>query len=275
MKKGRIKLFFTYVELIIVAVIVLIPVLWIIGSSLGNSSSLASAKMIPDIPTINHYFELFTKTKFKLWYLNTLKVATINMLCSTIISTLSAYVFSRFRFKGKRPGLMAILVIQMFPSFMSMTAIYILYHNFGLLDNLYALALIYITGQIPYNTWLMKGYLSGVSQTLDEAAMIDGASKLQVFVKIIIPLTFPMITFLAVTTFMAPWMDYILPRLLISSDSKKTLAIGLYELISGNTNNNYTMFASGAILVAVPITILYMCLQKYLIYGITAGATKE
>lgn len=170
---------------------------------------------------------------------------------------------------------MSIMVIQMFPSFMSMTALYILFQNFGLLNNLYGLALIYIGGQIPYNTWLMKGYLGGIPFSLDEAALIDGATRMQIFRKVIIPLALPMITFLAVTTFMSPWMDYVLPRLLISSDSKKTLAVGLYELISGDTNNNYTMFASGAILVAVPITILYMALQKYLIYGITAGATKE
>jgi arabinogalactan oligomer/maltooligosaccharide transport system permease protein len=126
----------------------------------------------------------------------------------------------------------------MFPTFMSMTAIYILFQNFGLLDNLYGLALIYIAGQIPYNTWLMKGYMTGIPKTLDEATMLDGATKLQIFRKVIIPLAIPMITFLAVSTFMTPWMDFILPRLLISSDTKKTLAVGLYELINGNTNNN-------------------------------------
>lgn len=273
--RKHIKMFFIYLELIIVAIIVLIPVLWIVGSSFGNSSSLANAKMIPENPTIQNYVRLFKDTNFKLWYGNTLKVATVNMICSTIISTLSAYVFSRFRFKGKKLGLMAIMVIQMFPSFMAMTAIYVLYQNFGMLDNIYALALTYIAGQIPFNTWLMKGSLDGVSKSLDEAAMIDGASRLQIFIKIIIPLSMPMITFLAVNTFMSPWMDYVLPRLLISSDKKKTLAVGLYELISGDTNNSYTLFASGAILVAVPITILYMCLQRYLIYGVTAGATKE
>lgn len=271
----KIKTVLIYAELILVAVIILVPVMWIVGSSFGNSTSLASASMIPKEPTLRNYQLLFEKTNFKQWYLNTLKIAIVNMVCSTILSTLTAYVFSRFRFKGKTVGLMSIMVIQIFPSFMSMTALYILFQNFGLLDNLYGLALIYIGGQIPYNTWLMKGYLSGIPFSLDEAALIDGATRLQIFRIIIIPLALPMITFLAVTTFMSPWMDYVLPRLLISSDHKKTLAVGLYELISGNTNNNYTMFAAGAILVAVPITVLYMALQKYLIYGITAGATKE
>lgn len=264
-----------YIELVIVALIILIPVVWIIGSSLGRSSSLASAKIIPDRPTLNNYVRLFKETKFAKWYVNTLQVAIINMIASTLISTLTAYVFSRFRFRGKKGVLMGIMVLQMFPTYMSMTAIFILYQNFGILDNLYALTLTYIAGQIPYNTWLMKGYMSGMSKSLDEAAMLDGATKLQIFTKVILPLSTPMITFVAVSTFMTPWMDYILPRLLLRSESKKTLAVGIYDLINSDTNNNYTMFASGAILVAVPIAILYMALQKYLIYGITAGGTKE
>lgn len=273
--KSRLLDVLIYIELITVAIIILGPVLWIFGSAFGNTTSLASSKMIPDSPTLKNYLSLLKTTNFKLWYGNTLKVATVNMICSTLISTLTSYVFSRFSFRGKKSGLMSIMILQMFPTFMSMTAIYILFQNFGLLDNLYGLALVYIAGQIPYNTWLMKGYLTGIPKSLDEAAMLDGATKLQVFFRIIIPLALPMITFLAVSTFMSPWMDYILPRLLISSDSKKTLAVGLYDFINGNTNNNYTMFAAGSTLVAVPITILYMCLQKYLIYGITAGATKE
>ena len=264
-----------YLEIIAVAIIVLVPVLWIIGTSFDNSSSLATSSIIPKNPTLNNYKKLFRSTDFLLWYGNTLKIAIVNMICSVLITTLTAYVFSRFKFKGKKASLMGIMVLQMFPSFMAMTAIYILFLNFGILDNLYGLALTYIAGQIPYNVWLMKGYLSGIPMSLDEAAMLDGATRLQIFKKIIIPLAFPMITFLAVSTFMAPWMDYILPRLLITSDSKKTLAVGLYDLISSDANNQYTQFAAGAVLVAVPITILYVALQKHLIYGITAGSTKE
>jgi len=264
-----------YLEIIAVAIIVLVPVLWIVGTSFDNSSSLATSSIIPKNPTLNNYKKLFAGTDFLIWYGNTLKIAVVNMICSVFITTLTAYVFSRFKFRGKKQSLMLIMVLQMFPSFMAMTAVYVLFLNFGLLDNLYGLALTYIAGQIPYNVWLMKGYLGGIPMSLDEAAMLDGASRLQIFRKIIIPLAFPMITFLAVSTFMAPWMDYVLPRLLISSDSKKTLAVGLFDLISSDANNQYTQFAAGAVLVAVPITILYVALQKHLIYGITAGSTKE
>jgi arabinogalactan oligomer / maltooligosaccharide transport system permease protein len=264
-----------HIELLILAIIVLIPVIWIIGSSLGNTTSLASSKMIPDNVTLNNYKSLISETNYILWYKNTFFVAIVTMIFSVIISTFTAYIFSRFSFKGKKNGLLTMLVLQMFPSFLGMTAIYILFLTFGLLDNLWGLIIVYVAGQIPFNTWLMKGYLGNIPKSLDEAAMLDGASKFRIFFTIIIPLSIPIITFVAVSTFMGPWMDYIFPRLILSSDTKKTLAVGLFDFINGNTNNNYTMFASGAVLVALPITILYMSLQKYLIAGATAGATKE
>jgi arabinogalactan oligomer/maltooligosaccharide transport system permease protein len=263
-----------YVLLVAVAIVVIFPIIWIIGSSFGESSGLANATPFPKNPTIIHYKELFDKTKFSLWYWNTFKIAVLNMIFSVLLSTSAAYVFSRFKFKGKRFGMIAMLVLQMFPSFMGMIAIYILFLNFGLLDNHLGLVLVYAAGQIPFNTWLIKGYLGAVPKALDESAMIDGATKTQIFFKIILPLSKPILTFVALTQFMAPWMDFILPRLLISSNEKKTLAIGLFDLIKGQTNQNFTMFAAGAVLVAVPITILYVWLQKYIIQGVTAGANK-
>ncbi|WP_315906029.1 sugar ABC transporter permease [Priestia koreensis] len=281
-KKGtpglKIKSFFIttliYIELIIVGAAVLFPIIWIVGSSFGESSGLANATAIPEHPTIIHYKELIEKTKFLAWYWNTFKIAVLNMIFSVLLSTSTAYIFSRFKFKGKKVGLMSILILQMFPSFMGMIALYILFLNFGLLNSHMGLVIIYAAGQIPFNTWLIKGYLQSVPKSLDESAMIDGATKTQIFFKIIMPLSKPILTFVALTQFMAPWMDFILPRLLISSNEKKTLAIGLFDLIKGNTNTNFTMFAAGAILVAVPITLLYIFLQKYLISGLTAGANK-
>jgi len=197
------------------------------------------------------------------------------MVGSVFISTLTSYVMSRFRFKGRLSGLLSIMVLQMFPSFLTMTALYILFLNFGMLDRLESLMLVYIAGQIPFSTWLMKGYLDGIPRSLDEAAQIDGASKIKIFYKIIMPLSFPMITFLAISQFMGPWMDIIFPRLLITSESKKTLAVGLFDLINNNTNNNFTQFAAGAVLVAVPFTLLYVFLQKFIVQGIASAANKE
>jgi len=264
-----------YSLLIVISISILYPVIWIVGSSFNPGSSLASATAIPKHPTLENFVRLFRETDYKQWYLNTLSIAVVNMIVSVLLVGTMGYVFARLKFKGKNVGLLTILILQMFPSFMGMIAIYVFFLNFGLLNQPLALVLIYSAGQIPYNTWLIKGYLKNVSISLDEAAQIDGATKFQIYTKIILPIMFPILTFVAITQFMAPWFDYILPSFLISSTEKKTLAVGLYEMINTQTNTNFTMFAAGSVLIAAPVAILYLFLQKYLISGLSAGANKE
>lgn len=267
--------FGVYALLIFMALLVLTPIAWIIGASFNPMSSLLSATAFPENPTVLHYVKLIKETKFVYWYANTLKIALINMAISVVLTSMTSYVFSRFRFKGKRAGLLSILILQMFPSFMGMMATYNILWQLNLLDTHFGLILTYAAGQIPYNTWLVKGYLSNIPRSLDEAAKLDGASNLRIFTQIVLPLMKPILIFVALSQFITPWMDFIFPRMILSSPEKKTLAIGLYDMINANTNNNFTTFAAGAILVAVPITILYVCLQKYLIQGVTAGANKS
>ena len=257
------------------ALLVLTPIVWIIGASFNPMSSLLSATAFPENPTVLHYVKLIKETKFVYWYANTLKIALINMAISVVLTSMTSYVFSRFRFKGKRAGLLSILILQMFPSFMGMMATYNILWQLNLLDTHFGLILTYAAGQVPYNTWLVKGYLANIPRSLDEAAKLDGASNLRIFTQIVLPLMKPILIFVALSQFITPWMDFIFPRMILSSPEKKTLAIGLYDMINANTNNNFTTFAAGAILVAVPITILYVCLQKYLIQGVTAGANKS
>ncbi len=264
-----------YALLIVIAVSILYPVIWIVGASFNQGTSLASATAIPKSPTLNNYINLFKKTHYERWYLNTLSIAVANMIVSVVLVGTTGYVFARLKFAGKKVRLLTILILQMFPSFMGMIAIYVLFLNFGLLNEPLALVIIYSAGQIPYNTWLIKGYLKNVSVSLDEAAQIDGATKLQVYLKVVLPIMFPILTFVAVTQFMAPWFDYILPSFLISSTEKKTLAVGLYELINSQTNTNFTMFAAGSVLIAAPVAVLYLFLQRYLVEGLSAGANKE
>ena len=264
-----------YALLIFMALLVLTPIVWIIGASFNPMSSLLSATAFPENPTVLHYVKLIKETKFVYWYANTLKIALINMAISVVLTSMTSYVFSRFRFKGKRAGLLSILILQMFPSFMGMMATYNILWQLNLLDTHFGLILTYAAGQVPYNTWLVKGYLSNIPRSLDEAAKLDGASNLRIFTQIVLPLMKPILIFVALSQFITPWMDFIFPRMILSSPEKKTLAIGLYDMINANTNNNFTTFAAGAILVAVPITILYVCLQKYLIQGVTAGANKS
>lgn len=224
--------------------------------------------------SLRQYGRLFNDTQYLQWYKNTFKIAVINMILSVILTVSAAYVFSRFNFKGKKLGLITILILQVFPSFMGMVAIYTLLSQLKLLNTHLGLILVYAGGQIPYNTWLVKGYFDTIPHSLDEAARIDGASHMRTFFTVIMPLARPILVFAALTNFMGPWMDFIFPRLVIRSKEKFTLAIGLFDMISGRQNNQFTMFAAGAVLVAIPITILFMILQKYLTEGLSAGAVK-
>ncbi|MDF2820462.1 MAG: sugar transporter permease [Clostridiales bacterium] len=267
--------FLLYLELIIVCLIVIIPIIWIVTSSFNNSSGLASATLIPEKWTLNNYVKLFQGTNYGLWFKNTLMIAVTNALVSVTVIVITAWVLSRFNFRGKKTGLMTLLLLSMFPSFLSMTAIYVLFLTFGLLNKPIALVIIYSAGAIPYNVWLVKGYLDGVSKSLDEAAYIDGCTRFKAFFRVTLPLSMPIVTYVIVTQFMAPWMDYILPNLLLSKDSNRTLAVGLVALINEAESTQFTTFAAGAVLIALPISVLFIVFQKYLVKGISAGANKE
>ena len=263
-----------YALLVLISTVILIPVIWIVLASFNSGTSLFSSSLIPKEPTLIHYKELFTETDFPKWYMNTLKIATVNMIISVLLTTLSAYAFSRFKFKGRKQGLMAMMILQMFPGFLAMTAIYILLSKLGLLNSHWGLILVYAGGQIPYNTWLCKGYFDGIPDSLDESAKIDGASNLFIFAKIILPLARPIITLVALTNFMGPWFDFIFPQIILKSSDKKTLAMGLFEWVQKQQNTSFTRFAAGSILVALPITLLYVYLQKHIVAGLASGATK-
>ena len=266
-----------YFFLVAVVLLVLYPLLFTVSSAFSEGDALAglSAYPFPQQFSLRQFNRLFHDTKYLNWYLNTLKIAAVNSALSVCITTVSAYIFSRFRFKAKKPMLMGMLILQMFPSFAGMIALYVLVWRLGLLDTHLGLILVYAAGQIPYNTWLIKGYLDTVPRSLDEAARVDGAGYFRTFLKIILPIARPMVTFLAVTSFTGPWMDFILPRLLIKSDAKKTLAIGLFDMINGRERTNFTMFAAGAVLVAVPFMILFAINQQYMTQVLASGAVKE
>ncbi len=274
-----------YGEITLVAVIVIVPVVYIFGLAFSNIQSNIPNTIWPENPNFGAFTYLFEETKFFRWYGNTLIIALINMLVGTVLITGAAYVFARFSFKGKKAGLLTILVLQAFPSFMGLIAMYVLFWTFDLLGKPWALSILYIGGSIPGNLWLIKGFLSQIPKDLDESAMIDGANKVQIFTQIILPLSVPILTFVAVSMFMGPWMDYMLPGYLLNYYPRNagvgydvtnqwTLAVGLYKFINDLNYIHYSAFAAGALLVGLPITILYMVFQKYLIEGIMAGATK-
>ncbi|WP_430697266.1 sugar ABC transporter permease [Metabacillus mangrovi] len=274
MKKKKWTNLFIYLFLGLIAISVLYPVYWIIIGSLNPGNSLFSTKLFPDRLTLEHFRYLFAETDYVIWYKNTLMIAFFNMVISTVLVVTAAYAFSRFRFPGRQQGLMAMLILQMFPGFMGMIAVYILLLQLGLLDNLWGMILVYAGGSIPFGAWLVKGYFDGLPKGLEEAAKLDGASHLQIFWKIMLPLSKPIMVFIAISNFIGPWMDFIFARLLLRSDENKTLAIGLYEMVTGRGNSEFTTFAAGAVLVAIPITLLFLLSQRFMEDGLRAGATK-
>ncbi|EHT3696508.1 sugar ABC transporter permease [Staphylococcus pseudintermedius] len=257
-------------------VVILYPLLWTFGISLNPGTTLYGAKMIPDNATFANYIYLLTdeNSQYLTWYKNTLLVASANALFSVIFVTLTSYAFSRYRFVGRKYGLITFLILQMFPVLMAMVAIYILLNTIGLLDSLLGLTLVYIGGSIPINAFLVKGYFDTIPKELDESAKIDGASHMRIFFQIMLPLAKPILAVVALFNFMGPFMDFILPKILLRSPEKYTLAVGLFNFINHQYANNFTVFAAGAIMIALPISIVFLFLQKYLVSGLTAGATK-
>ncbi|MEY4480239.1 MAG: hypothetical protein RLZZ267_917 [Bacillota bacterium] len=273
--KVRIGLILSYAALIALVIIALYPIVWIVAASFREGTSLYSTELFPRKITLDHYYELFTSKEYMYtrWYTNTLQVAFLTMIFTTTIVTISGYVLSRFRFGMRKTLLSSILILGMFPSFMSLTAIYVMLVQLKLYDNLYALVGIYSAGALM-GSFQVKGFFDTIPKSLEESAKLDGASNFQVMRLIMLPLSKPLLVFIALTSFTGAWTDFILARLLIQTPEKQTLAVGLYDLVSTVQTSNATLFATGAVLIAVPITVLFIVLQKYLVSGMMAGAEK-
>lgn len=263
----------TYLILIIVAIIFLFPCLWLILASFSKSGSIYSFDgFFPNEYSLDTFRLLFTDISmynYPMWFKNTLFVAIMSCVIGTFLVILTAYTMSRFNFKAKKSIMKTTLVLGMFPSFMGMIAIYIIMTQFGLINKLWGLILIYSAGA-PMGYLTQKGFFDTIPISVDEAARIDGATNFQVFWKINLPLSMPIIVYTALTSFTFPWSDYILPKLLLKEKNLYTVAIGLMNL--GDTE--FARFAAGSIFIAVPIVILYFFLIRYMISGMTSGAVK-
>ncbi|BDC97458.1 sugar ABC transporter permease [Treponema saccharophilum] len=265
-----------YVIFLAISFLVLYPLVYVVAGAFSPGNSIAAMSIVPfgDGFTVAHFADLFTKTDYGRWFANTLAISLATSAATVVVSSLSAYVFSRFSFRLKKPFLMSLLILQIFPSFVGMIAIYVILLRCGGLDTLWGLVLVYTAGNIPYNTWLVKNYMDTVSRNLDEAARIDGAGHLRVFWQIILPVARPIITFLAITSFTAPWMDFIFPKMVLRSSEKMTLAVGLFGFVS-DKKNEFTIFAAGALLIAVPFVLFFLITQKTLVTSFGGAAVKE
>lgn len=274
--KSRIEVGLIYLVLLVMFVVILYPLVWALAISMNTTTSLYGASLSPENWSLDNYVWLFTspRSQYLTWYKNTLFIATICSILSTFFVAITAYAFSRYRFKGRKYGLYAFLLLQMFPVLMAMVAIYILLNTIGLIHTLWGLIIVYVGGSIPMNAFLVKGYFDTIPKSLDESAKMDGAGHFRIFFQILLPLAKPILAVVALFNFMAPFMDFILPRIILRSPQNFTLALGLYNFVNSQFSNNFTRFAAGAILIALPIAAVYLYLQKYLITGLSAGATK-
>ncbi|MDR0269052.1 sugar ABC transporter permease [Paenibacillus sp.] len=270
------RLGLSYLVLIILSIGAIYPALWVILGSFRPGKSLYSKTLIPESFTLDHYRELFTSKSYMFgqWYLNTLKIATLSMIIGVFLTLLTSYAVSRFRFRGRKTALSTVLILGMFPGFMSMIAIYLLLKEWHLLDTHLALVIVYAAGAPLGGTFIAKGFFDTIPRTLDEAVKIDGASNWSIFTRIILPLSKPMLTYMALTQFVGPWVDFIFARLVLRTKENWTLAVGLYDMVASNQNTNFTLFSAGAVLIAIPITILFAFLQRLLVDGLTSGASK-
>ncbi|MBB6634721.1 sugar ABC transporter permease [Cohnella thailandensis] len=264
----------TYAILGVLTFLSLFPALWIVLSSLKEGNSLYSDTLIPREMTFVHYKDLFEKTMYPRWFLNTLKVAVFSTIIGTFLLLLSSYAISRFRFAGRKTTLKTFLVLQMFPGFMAMIAIFVMLNAIGLLNSHWALILVYSSGSIITNVFVAKGFFDTIPRSLEDAARIDGASPMKVFFSVIVPLSTPMLTYASLMIFNGAFVDFIFADLILRTEEQRTLAVGLYKMVSQRNSTEFTLFAAGAVLVAVPVTFLFLFLQRYLVDGLTAGASK-
>lgn len=271
------RLLISHAILIFMAVIIIYPLLWTVGASFNPGNSLISTTMIPQNPTLAHYRELFAGSEslqYVQWYLNSLKISFFTMIGAVVCVSFTAYAFSRFRFKGRQNALTLFLLLQMIPQFSALIALFVLAQILGMMNSHWLLILLYIGGLIPLNTYLMKGYMDSIPMDLDESAKIDGASNTRIFLQIIMPLSKPMISVVAMTGFTGPLGDFILASTILRSPEYYTLPIGLYNLVNDVMGASFTTFAAGAILISIPIAIIFILLQKNFVSGLTAGGTK-
>lgn len=274
-KRGRFfKKFFTYFYMVTLSVVILYPLLITCLTAFKDSEVQAFTLNFTGPWTLNNFSELFSATLYGRWYLNTLVISFFTMVIQVAVVTLDGYTYSRYNFAGKKWSLTFFLVVQMVPTMAALTAFYVLGMLINGLDHYWYLTLIYIGGGIPMNTWLMKGYFDTVPYDFDESAKLDGAGNFTIFWKIVMPLVKPMIAVQALWAFMGPFGDFMTAKYLLREDANLTVAVGLQQFIQDPKDQQVALFATGAILIAVPICALFFYLQKYFVTGLTAGGAK-
>lgn len=267
-----------YIVLAALSVIWLIPIFWIIFSAFRADPGSFSSKFIPDSVTFQNFIDLWNNPvyPFRVWFLNTFLVAIATCIISTALTLMISYVLSRMRFRLRKPYMNIALILGMFPAFMSMIAVYYILKAVNLTQSLTALVLVYSAGA-GINYYICKGFFDTVPRALDEAAKLDGATNFQIFIKIILPISGPIVVYQALMAFMAPWADFIFARIIMGDNYEKyTVAIGMYQMIAKeNIYNYFRQFNAGCILIGIPLVVMFVMMQKLYVEGVTGGAVKS
>ena len=265
-----------HILLIVISVVWLIPFVCIVLQSFRVEGTGPVGYIIPKQWGLDNYPRLF-ETDFPRWYLNTFIAALVTAVFQTIIVLCMSYTLSRFRFKMRQPLMRIMLILGMFPGMLSMIILYRVLKDLGMTqaNAVPGLILVYIASS-GMGYYVSKGFFDTIPMSLDEAARVDGATRAQVLYKIILPLSKPIVIYTILTAFMGPWGDYVFARYIsFGTSAGKNVAVGLYDWLNKDQiSKNYTMFCSGGVLVAVPVTVLFMCLQRYYVEGVTGGAVK-
>ncbi len=275
----RITLAFKYLIAAVVLIYSLFPIIWTISASFSPTGSISGQSLIPDPPTLRNYERILSQD-FWTWMWNSFKVSSVSALLAGLITLMSAFAFSRFRWAGRSQLLLVILLIQVFPAILAMVALFAILQQIGNyipflgLNTHGGLILIYMGGALGVNVWLMKGFFDSIPRDIDESGKVDGASDWQIFWRLLFPLVRPIMVVSMILTFFGAYSDYLMPRIMITTASKFTLMLGLQTFIGANYAQEWGAFAAGAVLGAIPMVTIYLLLQDYIVGGLTAGAVK-
>ena len=275
-----------YITLAVMSIIWLYPIVWIILNAFrtefndqGQLIGIVVSNYIPKAFGFDNFTNLFNTTNFPKWFMNTLFVATFSFIISTFMTLSVAYVMSKLKFNSRKKFLNVALILGLFPGFMSIIAIYSILKAMNLTQTLFALILVYSAGS-GLGFYVAKGFFDIIPNSLLESARLDGATNFQIFLKIILPISKPIMIYTALLSFTGPWMDFIFARVILGETNSEihTVAVGLYTMLYGSQStvdpNRFTMFAAGSVIVAIPIVALFLSMQKYYIEGVTSGAVK-
>ena len=283
-----------HIVAIIMVIWALFPVLYVINLAFSGGNTLTAACppdrtglaallcLVPNNLSLDNFTAVLTSTQwpFAIWFRNTVILATLNASLALLMGACAAFAFSRLRFKGRRMGLLTLMLVQMFPAVLALTAIFILLQSIGEvfppfgLRSIWGLLLVYLGGALGVNTYLMYGFFNTLPMELDEAARIDGAGHARIFFTMILPLVAPILAVVALLSFIGTVNEYVIASIMLVDVDKQTLVVGLTKLVANPRYADWSAFSAGAVMAAVPVMILFLFLQRYIVGGLTAGATK-